>query len=84
LGNAASYVQSADTVIVEVNTSQPLELEGMHDVYIPMDPPNRLPIPIVKATYRVGTPYIPCTPDKIKYIVPCDIPDHTRPLKAID
>ena len=84
LGNAASYVQSADTVIVEVNTTQPLELEGMHDVYIPMDPPNRLPIPIVKANDRVGTTYIPCTPDKIKYIVPCDIPDSTRPLKAID
>lgn len=31
LGNAASYVQSADIVIVEINTSQPLELEGMHD-----------------------------------------------------
>ena len=49
-----------------------------------MDPPNRLPIPIVKANDRVGTPYIPCTPEKIKYIVPCDIPDHTRPLKPID
>ena len=84
LGNAASYVQSADVVIVEVNTSQPLDLEGMHDVYVPMDPPNRLPIPIVKANDRVGTPYIPCTPEKIKYIVPCDIPDHTRPLKPID
>ena len=84
LGNAASYVQSADVVIVEVNISQPLELEGMHDVYIPMDPPNRLPIPIVKASDRVGTSYIPCTPEKIKYIVPCDIADHTRPLKAID
>ena len=84
LGNAASYVQSADTVIVEVNVSQPLELEGMHDVYIPLDPPNRLPIPIVKADDRVGTPYIPCTPEKIKYIVPCDIKDHTRSLSAID
>lgn len=84
LGNAASYVQSADVVIVEINTTQPLELEGMHDVYIPMDPPNRLPIPIVKASDRVGTPYIPCSPEKIKYIVPCDIPDSTRPLKAID
>ena len=84
LGNAASYVQSADVVIVEINTTQPLDLEGMHDVYIPMDPPNRLPIPIVKASDRVGTTYIPCTPEKIKYIVPCDIPDHTRSLKAID
>ena len=68
LGNAASYVQSADKVIVEINTTQPLELEGMHDVYVPLDPPNRLPIPIVKADDRVGTNYIPCTPDKILYI----------------
>ncbi|MBR6266936.1 MAG: acetyl-CoA hydrolase/transferase family protein [Selenomonadaceae bacterium] len=84
LGNAASYVQSADVVIVEVNTTQPLELEGMHDVYIPLDPPNRLPIPIVKADDRIGTTYIPCTPDKIKFIVPCDIKDHTRDLSPID
>ena len=84
LGNAASFVQQADKVIVEVNTSQPLDLEGMHDVYVPLDPPNRLPIPIVKASDRIGTPYIPCTPDKILYIVPCDIPDHTRSLRPID
>ena len=84
LGNAASYVQQADIVIVEVNTTQPLELEGMHDVYVPLDPPNRLPIPIVQADDRVGTPFIPCTPDKIKYIVPCDIKDGTRDLAAID
>ena len=84
LGNAASYVQQADIVIVEVNTTQPLELEGMHDVYVPLDPPHRLPIPIVKADDRVGTPFIPCTPDKIKFIVPCDIKDHTRDLAPID
>ncbi|MBR2214481.1 MAG: acetyl-CoA hydrolase/transferase family protein [Selenomonadaceae bacterium] len=84
LGNAASYVQSADVVIVEVNTTQPLDLEGMHDVYIPLDPPNRQPIPIVKANDRIGTPYIPCSPDKIKFIVPCDIKDHTRDLSPID
>ena len=65
MGNTASFVQQADMVIVEVNTSQPLELEGMHDVYVPLDPPHRLPIPIVKANDRIGTPYIPCTPDKL-------------------
>jgi len=84
LGNAASFVQDADVVIVEINTSQPLALEGMHDVYIPMDPPHRLPIPIVKVDDRIGTPYIPCGFDKIKYIVACDIPDTTRDLAAID
>ena len=58
LGNTASYVQSADIVIVEVNVSQPLALEGMHDVYVPLDPPNRLPVPLTKVDDRIGTPYI--------------------------
>ena len=84
LGNSASFVQSADIVIVEVNTSQPLELEGMHDVYVPLDPPHRLPVPIVKVDDRIGTTYIPCGPDKIKAIVACDIIDGVRPLAAID
>ena len=84
LGNSASFVQSADIVIVEVNVSQPLALEGMHDVYVPLDPPNRLPVPIVKVDDRVGTPYIVCGPEKIAAIVPCDIHDGVRPLGAID
>ncbi|MBP3400672.1 MAG: acetyl-CoA hydrolase, partial [Selenomonadales bacterium] len=84
MGNTASYVQSADFVIVEVNTTQPLALEGMHDVYVPLDPPNRQPIPVVKVNDRIGTPYIPCGVDKIKYIVPCDIGDDVRPFKPID
>ncbi|WP_196591132.1 acetyl-CoA hydrolase/transferase family protein [Pectinatus frisingensis] len=84
LGNTASYVQQADVVIVELNVTQPLELEGMHDVYVPLDPPHRLPIPIVKCDDRIGTTYIPCNPAKIKYIVPCETKDHTRPLGQID
>ena len=53
MGNTASYVQSADVVIVEVNVTQPLELEGMHDIYVPLDPPHRLPIPLVKVNDRI-------------------------------
>ena len=84
MGNAASYVQTADVVIVEINTTQPLELEGMHDVYVPLDPPNRKPIPVVSPHDRIGTTYIPCGVDKIKYIVACDIKDDVRPFGAID
>ena len=83
-GNAASFVQSAKQVIVEINVSQPEELEKIQDVYIPLDPPNRQPIPITKADDRIGTTYIPCNPDKIVAIVPCDIVDGTRDLAAID
>ncbi|WP_196593949.1 acetyl-CoA hydrolase/transferase family protein [Pectinatus sottacetonis] len=84
LGNTASFVQQADVVIVEINVTQPLELEGMHDVYVPLDPPHRLPIPIVSCSDRIGTTYIPCNPAKIKYIVPCETKDHTRSLGQID
>ena len=84
VGNTPSFIQSADVVIVEVNTSQPMELVGMHDIYIPLDPPNRLPIPITKAGDRIGTTFIPCPLDKIKYIVPCDITDKTRALAPVD
>lgn len=84
LGNSASFVQSADIIIVEINTTQPVELEGMHDVYVPLDPPHRLPIPLVKPDDRIGTPYIPCGVNRITYIVPCDIPDAVRELAAVD
>lgn len=84
MGNSASFVQSADVVIVEVNTTQPLELEGMHDIYVPEDPPHRRPILVTSPNDRIGTTYIPCGVDKIKYIVPCDIKDDVRPFGAID
>jgi succinyl-CoA:acetate CoA-transferase len=83
-GNSASYVRTADIVIVEINTSQPIELEGMHDIYQIASPPARDPIPLRHANDRIGTPYIPCDPNKIKFIVPCDIPDAVRPLAAVD
>lgn len=84
MGNAASFVKDADMVIVEVNTAQSIELEGMHDCYIPLDPPYRKAIPIEKPNDRIGTDYIPCGLDKITCIVPCDKPDTARPLGAID
>lgn len=84
MGNTASFVQSAKQVIIEVNITQPVELEGMHDVYIPQDPPHRDIVPIRKADDRIGGTSIPCDPDKIIAIVPCDIIDGTRPLAPID
>ena len=84
MGNSSSYVAGAKKVIVEVNTSQPAGLEGMHDSYVPLDPPYRKPIPIERPEDRIGTPYIPCELDKIVAVVPCDITDKVRPLGEID
>ena len=84
MGNSSSYVAGAKKVIVEVNTSQPVGLEGMHDSYVPLDPPYRKPIPIERPEDRIGTPYIPCELDKIVAVVPCDITDKVRPFGEID
>lgn len=84
VGNSPSFVRDADIVIVEINTTQSPELEGMHDIYVVQDPPFRQPIPIVGVGDRIGTPYIPAGPDKITYIVPCEIPDRVRPLVPIN
>lgn len=84
MGNSSSYVQSAKQVIIEVNTSQPAALEGMHDSYVPLDPPNRKAIPLERPEDIIGTPYIPCELDKVVAIVPCDITDKVRPLGEID
>ncbi len=84
IGNSNVFVEMADKVIVEINTSQPIELEGIHDIYSPKNPPNRQPIPLVKADDKIGTTYIPCNPDKIAAIVYTDITDKTRPVAPID
>lgn len=74
-GNSANFIEMADQVIIEIdNTINPI-LEGVHDIYIPQKRPHRGPIPLVKASDRIGTIGIPVDPDKISAIVFNDIPD---------
>ncbi|GAI17734.1 unnamed protein product, partial [marine sediment metagenome] len=69
VGVSPTFADKAKAIIIEVNNSQPLELEGIHDIYQPQDPPNRYPIPLIKPGDRIGTPYIPTDPKKIQAIV---------------
>ncbi len=69
VGNSASFAILADKVIVEINLTQPAELEGLHDIFIPKPRPNREPIPITGVEDRVGTTAIPISPEKIVAIV---------------
>lgn len=84
LGGTPTYVEVADKVIVEINLCQPLELEGMADVYSIEKPPFRKPILIHKADDRIGTPYIPCDPDKIAAIVITNTPDQGKAFAPVD
>ena len=84
VGISNVIVEMADKVIVEINTSPPLSLEGVHDIYTPANPPNRKPIPITNVDDRIGYDYIPCEPKKIVAVVITDIKDKTRELAPID
>ena len=84
IGNSNVFVEVADKIIVEINTSQPENLEGIHDVYDVDTPPNRKAIPLTDPTQRIGTPYIKCDLDKVAAIVFTDIKDKTRSVAPVD
>ena len=85
LGNNQAWLNAADKVILEVNTWQPMGFEGMHDVYHGLvNPPNREPIPLVRAAQRIGSPYMKVDPKKVVGVVISDSPDRNSPFKDPD
>lgn len=75
VGNSASFAEQAKQIIIELNTSVPAALEGLHDIYVPAHRPDREPIPLVDAQQRIGTAAIHVDPAKIVAIVVTDTPD---------
>lgn len=84
VGNTPMLVKHAKKIIVEVNTSIPLSIEGMHDIYLCKKPPFREAIPIYHVGDRIGTPYVECGLKRINCIVESDVLDHVRNLSAPD
>jgi len=65
LHDMPNFIQAAKRVIVQLSSCYPLAFEGMHDVYLPQNPPQKKPIPILRADDRIGTPYIRLEPEKV-------------------
>ena len=85
VGNNKTWLDRADQVILEVNRWQSTELNGMHDIYYGTAlPPNRVPIPLVRADDRIGETGFRCDPAKIVAIVETDAPDRNLPFSAPD
>ncbi len=74
MGNTASWLQVADKVIVEVNDQIPDTIRGMHDVYLPLDPPRRREIPIYTPHDRVGSETAHVDPKKVLGVVRTSLP----------
>ncbi|MDR2560206.1 MAG: hypothetical protein LBC63_00325 [Holophagales bacterium] len=82
-GAVPEILMVADRVILEVNTGMP-SLEGIHDIVVAKNPPNREVLNITKASSRIGTPYVPCDPSKIIAIVESKYSDKGRAFHEID
>jgi acyl-CoA hydrolase len=71
-------------VILELNSFHNPNAKYIHDVYEPLDPPYRKPIPIVNVSDRIGVPYVTIPKDKVAGVVECNIPDEARAFKDSD
>ncbi|HEY2624015.1 MAG TPA: acetyl-CoA hydrolase/transferase family protein, partial [Dyella sp.] len=85
VGNNKTWLDLADKVIIEVNHWQPLEMDGMHDIYYGTAlPPHRRPIPLIKPDDRIGEPYLRCDPAKVIAVVETHAPDRNSAFAPID
>lgn len=84
VGNNQAWLDSAEKVILEVNSWQNEALEGIHDIYSVSRPPHTQPIPLVKPDGRIGSPYLTVDPDKVVAVVETNIPDSSAPFSSPD
>jgi succinyl-CoA:acetate CoA-transferase len=85
VGNNQTWIDCADKIILEVNSSLPMELEGMHDLYYGLGkPPDRYPIPLTSVSQRIGEPYLKIPMEKVIAVVRTHAPDRATAFKAPD
>ena len=79
VGNVPTIARMAKKIIIELNEKLRHALHGLHDIYLPLDPPNRGEIPIFKVSDRIGSPVLKIDPEKIVGVV---MSDHYEGVKA--
>lgn len=84
VGNNVEFLDHADKIILEVNSWQSLDLEGMHDIYRIQQLPNRTPVPINQPGDRIGKNYIDIDLNKVVAVVETNAADRNAPFKEPD
>lgn len=75
VGNSPIFANLAEKIIIEVNSSVPLSLVGLHDIFLTGNYPDYGIIPITLPGERIGADAITINPEKIVGIVLSDITD---------
>ncbi len=84
VGNIPTYAAMADKILIELNSKLPGTLLGMHDIYLPMDPPRRREIAIYSPSDRIGSPILKIDPAKVVGVVHTDSYDCVKPFTEPD
>lgn len=69
VGILPTICHMADHIIIELNDKHPKAIRGMHDIYEPLDFPNRKDIHIFQPSDRIGSDCVKVDPAKIVAIV---------------
>ena len=83
VGGSPEFVSVADKVIIEVNTATP-SFEGIHDIDMPVLPPNRVPYPYLTVSDKCGRDSIPVDPERVVAIVESTTRDKVGPNAPAD
>jgi len=84
VGASPTFCTVAENILVELNEYHPAALRGIHDIYQPLDPPHRDPIPIRGVRDRIGSPVLKVDPSRIRGIVRNNLADEISGFKEND
>ncbi len=84
VGNVPTYAKYAKKIILELNEKIKDKLYGLHDIYMPLDPPNRDVIPIFKPSDHIGSPVLKLDPEKIVGVVLSDSYEGVKHFADLD
>lgn len=84
IGCNQTWLDCAEQIILEVNSWQSAELEGMHDIYSIAPAPDTQPIPLLKPDDRIGSPFLKVDPSKVVAVVETEHPDRNAPFADPD
>lgn len=84
VGATPTFCRMAKKILIELNANHPAALDGLHDIYEPLDPPHRREIPVYTCRDRIGTTRVKVDPAKIVGIVHNNAPDEVSAFKDSD
>ena len=84
VGNSATFAKLASKIIIEINTSIPLNFKGIHDITSHEAYPNRKPVAITKPDSRIGQDFIAIDREKVIGLVYTNLSDSSAQVTAPD